>query len=132
MTWTRVATAAVLIPFVVGLVVWGSTAWVALALALVVVLALFEYFSLGDAIGRARSAAAAFRVGDYLGGRHGGLFCGPCGGQASICATSEPEENVGRCRSKFCRIAAGGFGVHSMAEPAASSFAGHGCRRKHC
>src|SRR6267154_1534000 len=51
MTWTRVATAAVLIPFVVGLVVWGSTAWVALALALVVVLALFEYFSLGDAIG---------------------------------------------------------------------------------
>jgi len=52
MTWTRVATAAVLIPFVVGLVVWGSTAWVALALALVVVLALFEYFSLGDAIGQ--------------------------------------------------------------------------------
>jgi len=51
MTWTRVATAAVLIPFVVGLVVWGSTGWVALALALVVVLALFEYFSLGDAIG---------------------------------------------------------------------------------
>ncbi len=52
MTWTRVATAAALIPFVVGLVVWGSTAWVALALALVVVLALFEYFSLGDAIGQ--------------------------------------------------------------------------------
>jgi phosphatidate cytidylyltransferase len=51
MTWKRVATAAVLIPFVVGLVLWGSTAWVALATALVVVLALFEYFSLGDAIG---------------------------------------------------------------------------------
>ena len=51
MTWKRVATAAVLIPFVVGLVVWGSTAWVALTLALVTVLALFEYFSLGDAIG---------------------------------------------------------------------------------
>src|SRR5713101_5068072 len=51
MTWTRVATAAVLIPFVFGLVVWGSSAWVALALALVVVLALFESFSLGDAIG---------------------------------------------------------------------------------
>src|SRR5205085_6859584 len=51
MTWTRVATAAVLIPCVVGLVVWGSTAWVALALALIIVLALFEYFSLGDAIG---------------------------------------------------------------------------------
>jgi phosphatidate cytidylyltransferase len=51
MTWKRVATAAVLIPFVVGLVLWGSTAWVALATALVAELALFEYFSLGDAIG---------------------------------------------------------------------------------
>lgn len=51
MTWKRVATAAVLIPFVVGLVMWGSTAGVALAVALVTLLALFEYFSLGDAIG---------------------------------------------------------------------------------
>jgi phosphatidate cytidylyltransferase len=41
----------VLIPFVVGLVMWASTAGVALAVALVTVLALFEYFSLGDAIG---------------------------------------------------------------------------------
>src|SRR5260370_37409854 len=51
MTWKRVATAAVLIPFVVGLVVWGSTAIVALAVALVMLLALFEYFALGEAIG---------------------------------------------------------------------------------
>ena len=51
MTWTRVATAAVLIPVVVGLVLWGSTAWVAVGLALIIVLALFEYFALGDAIG---------------------------------------------------------------------------------
>jgi phosphatidate cytidylyltransferase len=51
MTWKRVATAAVLIPFVVGLVLFGSTAWVSVALALVIVLALLEYFSLGDAIG---------------------------------------------------------------------------------
>jgi phosphatidate cytidylyltransferase len=51
MTWTRVATAVVLIPIVVGLVLWGSTAWVALALALIILLALFEYFALGDAIG---------------------------------------------------------------------------------
>src|ERR1700758_2767552 len=51
MTWKRVATAVVLIPFVVGLVLWGSTAWVALVLALIIVLALFEYFALGDAIG---------------------------------------------------------------------------------
>ena len=51
MTWMRVATAAVLIPFVVGLVLWGSTAIVALATALVTLLALFEYFALGDAIG---------------------------------------------------------------------------------
>src|ERR1700674_1769426 len=51
MTWKRVATAAVLIPVVVGLVLWGSTIAVALALALFMLLALFEYFALGDAIG---------------------------------------------------------------------------------
>lgn len=51
MTWKRVATAVVLIPFVVGLVLWGSTAIVALATALVMLLALFEYFALGEAIG---------------------------------------------------------------------------------
>src|SRR6202040_2122894 len=51
MTWKRVATAAVLIPFVVGIVLWASTAWMALVLALIIVLALFEYFALGDAIG---------------------------------------------------------------------------------
>jgi phosphatidate cytidylyltransferase len=51
MTWKRVATAAVLIPFVVGLVLRGSTTMVSLALALVMLLALFEYFALGEAIG---------------------------------------------------------------------------------
>src|SRR2546429_2761107 len=51
MTWKRVATAAVLIPFVVSLVVRGSTAIVALAVALGTLLALFEYFALGQAIG---------------------------------------------------------------------------------
>src|SRR5438874_5340011 len=51
MTWKRVATAAVLIPFVVGLVVRGSTAIVALAVATVTLLALFEFFALGEAIG---------------------------------------------------------------------------------
>ncbi len=51
MTWKRVATAAVLIPFAVGLVLWGSTAIVALAVGLVTLLALFEYFALGEAIG---------------------------------------------------------------------------------
>jgi phosphatidate cytidylyltransferase len=51
MTWKRVATAAVLIPFAVGLVLWGSTAVLALAVALVTMLALFEYFALGEAIG---------------------------------------------------------------------------------
>lgn len=51
MTWKRVATAVVLIPFVVGLVLWGSTAMVSLAVALVTLLALFEYFALGEAIG---------------------------------------------------------------------------------
>src|SRR5882762_606508 len=51
MTWKRVATAVVLIPFVVGIVLWGSTAIVALAVGLVTLLALFEYFALGEAIG---------------------------------------------------------------------------------
>jgi len=51
MTWKRVATAVVLIPFVVGIVLWGSTAIVSLAVGLVTVLALFEYFALGEAIG---------------------------------------------------------------------------------
>ena len=51
MTWKRVATAAVLVPVVVGLVLWGSTAIVALAIALITLLALFEYFALGEAIG---------------------------------------------------------------------------------
>ena len=51
MTWKRVATAAVLVPVVVGLVLWGSTAIVALAIALITLLALFEYFALGETIG---------------------------------------------------------------------------------
>src|ERR1700686_3567013 len=51
MTWKRVVTAAVLIPVVVGLVLWGSTIVVALVMALVMLLALFEYFALGDAMG---------------------------------------------------------------------------------
>jgi phosphatidate cytidylyltransferase len=51
MTWKRVATAIVLIPCVVGLVLWGSTALLAVGMALVILLALFEYFALGEAIG---------------------------------------------------------------------------------
>lgn len=51
MTWKRIATAVVLIPVVVGLVLYASTAIIALAMGLVTMLALFEYFALGDAIG---------------------------------------------------------------------------------
>jgi phosphatidate cytidylyltransferase len=51
MTLKRVLTAVVLIPLVVGLVLRGSTALLALGVALVTLLALFEYFALGDAIG---------------------------------------------------------------------------------
>ena len=51
MTGTRVATAAVLIPFAVGVVLWAPTWALALAVAIVMLLALFEYFALGDAIG---------------------------------------------------------------------------------
>lgn len=51
MTWKRVLTAALLIPLVVGLVLRGSTALVAVFIAAVILLSLFEYFALGDAIG---------------------------------------------------------------------------------
>ena len=51
MTWKRVATAAVLIPFVVALVWKAPTALLSVALSLVVLLAMFEFFALGDAIG---------------------------------------------------------------------------------
>src|SRR3989449_8855123 len=50
MTWKRVATAAVLIPVALFFVL-GPTALLALALAVVTLLALFEYFALGEAIG---------------------------------------------------------------------------------
>jgi phosphatidate cytidylyltransferase len=51
MTWKRVATALVLIPVVVGLVLFTSTLVVAIATAVITVLALWEYFALGEAIG---------------------------------------------------------------------------------
>jgi len=51
MTWKRVATAAVLMPAVVGLVLGARTAWLAVAMTAVMLLALFEYFALGDSIG---------------------------------------------------------------------------------
>ena len=51
MTWKRVATALVLIPVVVGLVLFTPTWVVAIATAAITVLALWEYFALGEAIG---------------------------------------------------------------------------------
>jgi len=51
MTWKRVATAAVLIPVVVAIVLFTPTSVVAIATAIVTILALREYFALGDAIG---------------------------------------------------------------------------------
>ena len=51
MTWKRVATALVLIPVVVGLVLFTPTWAVAIATAVITVLALCEYFALGEAIG---------------------------------------------------------------------------------
>ena len=51
MMWKRILTAVVLMPLAVGLVLWGSTALVAVAVALLTLLSLFEYFALGDAIG---------------------------------------------------------------------------------
>jgi len=51
MTWKRVVTAVVLIPLVVGLVLYGSTLLVAVGTGVFMVLALLEYFALGEAIG---------------------------------------------------------------------------------
>jgi phosphatidate cytidylyltransferase len=51
MTWKRVATALVLIPIVVAIVLFTSTAVVAIATAVITILALWEYFTLGEAIG---------------------------------------------------------------------------------
>ena len=51
MTWKRVATALVLIPIVVAIVLFTNTAVVAIATSIITVLALWEYFALGDAIG---------------------------------------------------------------------------------
>src|SRR5438445_10029822 len=51
MTLQRVLTAAVLIPVVVALVLLAPLPWVAIAFGLVIVLALLEYFSLGERIG---------------------------------------------------------------------------------
>jgi phosphatidate cytidylyltransferase len=51
MTWKRVATAAVLIPFVIAIVLLGSSRLVAMVTAAISTLALWEYFALGDAIG---------------------------------------------------------------------------------
>ena len=51
MTGTRVVTALVLIPIVIGIVLFTPTWVVAVALAAITILALREYFALGDAIG---------------------------------------------------------------------------------
>ncbi len=51
MTWARVLTAVVLVPIVVGIVWWGSTALVGALTGLVTVLALLEFFALGEKIG---------------------------------------------------------------------------------
>jgi phosphatidate cytidylyltransferase len=51
MTWKRIATAVVLIPIVIGLVLYASTIVVAIVTGVIIVLALWEFFSLGDAIG---------------------------------------------------------------------------------
>ncbi len=51
MTWTRVLTAVVLIPIVVAVVWWGPTWLVAALTGLVTVLALLEFFALGEKIG---------------------------------------------------------------------------------
>jgi len=77
MTWKRVATAAVLMPVVIGLVVWGSTTVVAVAVAVLTAVALWEYFALGEAIGHRGyrvwtvicAGLLVFQPADYIGVR---------------------------------------------------------------
>lgn len=51
MTWKRIVTAAVMIPVVVAAVLWGSTAMLTALAGLVTLLALHEFFALGEHIG---------------------------------------------------------------------------------
>jgi phosphatidate cytidylyltransferase len=51
MTLTRVLTALVLLPIAIGIVLFTPTWAVAIAVAVLTILALWEYFALGDAIG---------------------------------------------------------------------------------
>ena len=51
MTWKRVATAAVLIPFVVLLDFKAPTGLLSVVLAIVILLAMWEFFALGESIG---------------------------------------------------------------------------------
>jgi phosphatidate cytidylyltransferase len=51
MTWMRIATAAVMMPAVVAVVWWGSTGLVTALAGLVTLLALLEFFALGERIG---------------------------------------------------------------------------------
>ena len=51
MTLTRVLTAVVLMPVVIGIVLFTHTWVVAIAVAIITALALWEFFNLGDAIG---------------------------------------------------------------------------------
>ncbi len=51
MTWMRIATAAVMMPAVVAAVWWGSTGLVTALAGLVTLLALLEFFALGERIG---------------------------------------------------------------------------------
>jgi phosphatidate cytidylyltransferase len=49
--WQRIATAAVLIPIVIALGWWGPPLLLAAVAALVAILALFEFFDIGDKVG---------------------------------------------------------------------------------
>jgi len=51
MTWMRIVTAAVMMPAVVAVVWWGSTGLVTALAGLVTLLALLEFFALGERIG---------------------------------------------------------------------------------
>src|SRR5213594_3847901 len=118
MTWKRVATAVVLIPFVVGIVLWGSTAILALAVGLVTLLALFEYFTLGDAIGhrayRFWTASCALLL-IYV---HWLFFADDM--ERGSCVSAS-----GRCRFSICDWHCGHHVIHEAAVGRNASGGGH-------
>src|SRR5260221_228691 len=116
MTWKRVATAVVLIPFVVGLVVAASTSWLT--------------FQVPPVVQLDRSAYLAVLAGDHVGRRHDGVFCWAGHRSSSVRAVREPEEDLGRRAGEFCWIDSGGGCIGALGKYRNGASDRHGGRRE--